>query len=83
MTTGKTIALTRRTFVGKVMSLLFNMLSRLAVTQMLYFSLVSDCGKMVSFSHPVTSVPPFPFWYPHPVCQIPPDPSCCRENLTE
>ena len=32
MTTGKTIALTRRTFVGKVMSLLFNMLSRLAAT---------------------------------------------------
>ena len=32
MTTGKTIALTRQTFVGKVMSLLFNMLSRLAVT---------------------------------------------------
>ena len=32
MTTGKTIALTRRTFVGKVMSLLFNMLSRLAIT---------------------------------------------------
>ena len=31
MTTGKTIALTRRTFVGKVMSLLFNMLSRLYV----------------------------------------------------
>ena len=31
MTTGKTIALTRRTFVGKVMSLLFNMLSRLIV----------------------------------------------------
>ena len=29
MTTGKTIALTRRTFVGKVMSLLFNILSRL------------------------------------------------------
>ena len=29
MTTGKTIALTRRTFVGKVMSLLFNMLARL------------------------------------------------------
>ena len=32
MTTGKTIALTRRTFVGKVMSLLLNMLSRLAIT---------------------------------------------------
>ena len=32
MTTGKTIALTRQTFVGKVMSLPFNMLSRLVIT---------------------------------------------------
>ena len=32
MTTGKTIALTRQTFVGKIMSLLLNMLSRLAIT---------------------------------------------------
>ena len=32
ITTGKTIALTRRTFVGKVMSLLFNMLSKLIIT---------------------------------------------------
>ena len=32
MTTGKTIAFTRWTFVGKVMSLLFNMLSRLVIT---------------------------------------------------
>ena len=32
MTTGKTITLTRRTFVGKVMSLVFNMLSRLVIT---------------------------------------------------
>ena len=32
MTTGKTIALTKRTFVGKVMSLLLNMLSRLFIT---------------------------------------------------
>uniref|UniRef100_A0AC11D741 Uncharacterized protein n=1 Tax=Ovis aries TaxID=9940 RepID=A0AC11D741_SHEEP len=32
MTTGKTIALTRRTLVGKVMSLLLNMLSRLVIT---------------------------------------------------
>ena len=32
MTTGKTIALTRQTFVGKVMSLLFSMLSRLVIT---------------------------------------------------
>ena len=35
MTTGKTIALTRRTFVGKVMSLLFNILSRLVITFLL------------------------------------------------
>ena len=39
MTTGKTIALTRRTFVGKVMSLLLNMLSRLVIT----FLLRSKC----------------------------------------
>ena len=32
MTTGNTMALTRRTFVGKVMSLLLNMLSRLVIT---------------------------------------------------
>ena len=32
MTTGRTIALTRWTFLGKVMSLLFNMLSRLHIT---------------------------------------------------
>ena len=34
MTTGRTIALTRRTFVGKVMSLLLNMLSRLVITHL-------------------------------------------------
>ena len=39
MTTGKIIALTRWTFVGKVMSLLFNMLSRLVIT----FLLKSKC----------------------------------------
>ena len=39
MTTGKPIALTRQTFVGKVMSLLFNMLSRLVIT----FLLRSKC----------------------------------------
>ena len=32
MTTGKTIALTRQTFVGKVMSMLFNILSKLVIT---------------------------------------------------
>ena len=35
MTTGKTIALTRRTFVGKVMSLLLNMLSAAAAAKLL------------------------------------------------
>ena len=35
MTIGKTIALTRRTFVSKVMSLLFNMLSRWVITFLL------------------------------------------------
>ena len=45
MTTGKTIALTRWTFVGKVMSLLLNMLSRLVIAYMhafffLFFSIM-------------------------------------------
>ena len=44
MTTGKTIALTRRTFVGKVMSLLFNMMSRLVIT----FLLRSKCLNFTS-----------------------------------
>ena len=38
MTTGKTIAWTRRTFVGKVMSLLFNMLSRLVISRLPRFA---------------------------------------------
>ena len=48
MTTGKTIALTRQTFVGKVMSLLLNMLSRLVIS-----FLPRSCS--VQFSHPVMS----------------------------
>ena len=39
MTTGKTIALTRRTFVGKVMALLLNMLSRLVKAMATHFSI--------------------------------------------
>ena len=39
MTTGKTVALTRWTFVGKVMSLLFNMLSRLVINSVRAFTL--------------------------------------------
>ena len=47
MTTGKTIALTRRTFVGKVMSLLLNILSRLVIT----FLPRSKCLLFHGFSH--------------------------------
>ena len=45
MTTGKTIALTRWTFVGKVMSLLLNMLSRLVITFHIYTNILSDKEK--------------------------------------
>ena len=41
MTTGKAIALTRRTFVGKVMSLLFNMLSRLVLACSLVITIIT------------------------------------------
>ena len=47
MTTGKTIALTRRTFVGKVMSLLLNMLSKLVIT----FLPRSKCLLIYDCSH--------------------------------
>ena len=56
MTTGKTIALTRRTFVGKIMSLLFNMLSRLVMTLLFFnthlstwlcWGLVAACEHLV------------------------------------
>ena len=56
MTTGKTIALTRWTFVGKVMSLLFNMLSRLVITflprskRLLISRLQSPCAVKLSAS---------------------------------
>ena len=53
VTTGKTIALTRQTFVGKVMSLLFNMLSRLVIAFLsrnirVYEMLVESSNKMWS-----------------------------------
>ena len=58
MTNGKTIALTRWTFVGKVMSLLFNMLSRLVIT------LASGLTEFIPFiapqlsgANPVSSFP--------------------------
>ena len=51
MTTGKTIALTRRTFVGKVTSLLFNMLSRLVIA-----FLPRSKHLLVSWLQPPTAV---------------------------
>ena len=65
MTTGKNIALTRRTFVGKVMSLLLNMLSRLVITFLLrskrllislYHSFIWQTE--VEDQHGITQVPP-------------------------
>ena len=61
MTTGKNIALTRRTFVGKIMSLLFNMLSRLVIT----FLPRSKC-LLISWLHSPSSVilePPKIVWH--------------------
>ena len=51
MTTGKTIALTRQTFVCKVMSLLFNMLSRLVITL-----LPRSKGLLISWLQPPSAV---------------------------
>ena len=45
MTTGKTIALTRWTFIGKVMSLLLNMLSRLVITFLQCICIVLSTAK--------------------------------------
>ena len=45
-TTGKTIALTRRTFVGKVMSLLFNMLSRLVIVKKSESEVAQSCPTL-------------------------------------
>ena len=61
MTTGKTIALTRQTFIGKVMSLFFNMLSRLVIT----FLLRSKCLLISWLQSPsaVTLEPPKIRWW--------------------
>ena len=67
MTTGKTIALTRRTFVGKVMSLLLNMLSRFVIiflprSKRLNFmaavTIYSDFGAQKIKSDTVSTVSP-------------------------
>ena len=57
MTTGKTIALTRRTFAGKVMSLLFNMLSRLVIA-----FLPRSKHLLISWLKSPSAV----IWEPHP-----------------
>ena len=54
MTTGKTLALTRWTFVSKVTSLLFNMLSRLVTT-----SLSQEVSQVVWYSHLFQNFPQF------------------------
>ena len=67
MTTGKTMALTRQTFVGKVMSLLFNMLSRLVIpflprnkhlNFMAAVTICSDFGDKKKKSATVSTVSP-------------------------
>ena len=59
MTTGKTIALTRQTFVGKVISLLFNMLSRLVIT-----FLPRTKRLLISWLQSLTLFPLFPHLFP-------------------
>ena len=56
MTTGKTIALTRHTFVGKVMSLLFNMLSRLVITFLPRSKCLLVSCHLIPVSKPIESV---------------------------
>ena len=70
MTTGKAIALTRWTFVGKVMSLLFNMLSRLVIAFLprsssfnycflICIQMSQDAGQVVWYSHILKNFPQF------------------------
>ena len=66
MTSGKTIALTRRTFVGKVMSLFFNMLSRFVIAVLprsknIFMAAITICSD---FGAPQNSQPLFPL-FPH------------------
>ena len=58
MTTGKTIALTRQTFVGRVMSLLFNMLSMLIITFLgiTYFNFMAAVTISSDFGAPKSKV---------------------------
>ena len=66
LTTGKTIALTRQIFVGKVMSLLFNMLSRLVITpskeyvSFNFMAAITICNDFGTQKNSLTLVPLFP-----------------------
>ena len=65
MTTGKTIALTRQAFVDKVMSLLFNMLSRLVITflprsKRLFISWLQSLSAVILEPPKKYSLPDFP-----------------------
>ena len=63
MTTGKTIALTRQTFVGKVKSLAFNMLSRFFITFLPRSTgLFISCHHLQWFGSPKSSLPLFPLF---------------------
>ena len=67
MTTGKTKTLTRRTFVGKVMSLLLYMLSRLVITpskEQVSFNFMAAVTICSDFGAPKNSLPLFPL-FPH------------------
>ena len=70
MTAGKTIALIRQTFVGKVMSLLFNMLSRLVITflprrkRLNFMAAVTICSDFGDQKNSLTLFPLFPHLFP-------------------
>ena len=69
MTTGKTITLTRRTFVGKVMSLLFNRLSRFVITflprsKRLLISWLQSLSAVILEPKKIKSIHCFPVYLP-------------------
>ena len=72
MTTGKTIALTRWTFVGKVISLLFNMLSRLVMV-----FLPRKIHLLISWLQSPSAV----IWEPKKMKSVTGSPSICHEVM--
>ena len=72
MTTGRTLALTRWTFVGKVMSLLFNMLARLVIA-----FLPSSKHLLISWLQSPSAV----IWEPKKIKSLIVSPSICHEVM--